>query len=390
MSKNESFFDKDTPHGLAKRLMLKKYLQAYIEKTQNEKFNLKTVYIDGFAGEGRYGNEWPSEIEKYGSPLIALMVSLGFYYKHDMLKQKEDKKDKPKMPNTHETDLLENRNQETDRSKASVKAGNKFTDKPGDEEKQGQPTNTEKKQDSIWGWSTSELEPEDELSIELEKRNKRSEVFGENANITLHFIESNIETYRKLAANVELLIMKFLERHYPEYTYGFRQMEGNALFEICKGSFNLTVKVFHQEFAKTTAPPMLRDSSVRSLTFLDPYGFKDTPMAHVQQFVPGSGNEILINFMSSFVNRFVSKCPEHVTQLYGISLDVAKYYGIDPSDLEDSKDELVEFVKFVIHFCQPEREFEFSNKIQKCTSNYEAFLKRKTQCKFSINIRTQG
>ncbi|XP_060599626.1 uncharacterized protein LOC132753204 [Ruditapes philippinarum] len=374
--RKQFFFDEDTPHGLIKRVMLKKYLQAYIAKTQaynaktqDELFNLKTVYIDAFAGEGRYGSNWPTEIEKYGSPLIALMVVLELYYNRDMKKQGGKNKDEPEVTNTFGTEVLED--QETGYSEAAEILGYVSQEKSDIE------------QGGIWGWTTSQVEAEEELATKLETRSQRRDILNKSANITLQLIEKDTAKYMKLAENVELLIMKFLERHYPEYEYGFSQEEKSTLFDINTGYFSVRVEVYNQAFADTSAPQMLRDPSVRSLTFLDPFGFKDTPMAHVQQFAPGPGNEILINFMSSFVNRFVSKSHEHVLQLYGIPLEVAKYYGIDQSDGEENEDKLVEFVKRVIHFSQPQKECEFSNNINKCARNYEAFLKKKINCKYS-------
>ena len=77
MAAAEVFFDSDKPHGLAKRLILKKYLQAYIPIMLPESKPLNTLTIvDGFAGAGRYGVDWPVDIEKYGSPIIALHVAI--------------------------------------------------------------------------------------------------------------------------------------------------------------------------------------------------------------------------------------------------------------------------------------------------------------------------
>ncbi|KAH3729394.1 hypothetical protein DPMN_055362 [Dreissena polymorpha] len=68
------FFERDSHHGVVKRVMFKKYVQAFLAKTQHS--HLRSLIIDGFAGPGRYSNEWPEAIEEYGSPLITLMVVL--------------------------------------------------------------------------------------------------------------------------------------------------------------------------------------------------------------------------------------------------------------------------------------------------------------------------
>ena len=78
---NDDFFKKDTPHGLVKRFMWKRHVQTFIAMTQRQFLSNKTIIFDGFAGAGRYGseNEWPDEIEKYGSPLISLRAAINLY-----------------------------------------------------------------------------------------------------------------------------------------------------------------------------------------------------------------------------------------------------------------------------------------------------------------------
>lgn len=80
MATPERFFKEDPPHGLAKRLIYKKYLQAYIPIMLSDKSpyqNQNLTIFDGFAGPGTYEcYRWPSDIEKYGSPIIALHVAV--------------------------------------------------------------------------------------------------------------------------------------------------------------------------------------------------------------------------------------------------------------------------------------------------------------------------
>ena len=78
---SDDFFKKDTPHGLVKRFMWKKHVQTFIPRTQQSRCYITTIIFDGFAGAGRYGskNEWPDEIEKFGSPLISLKVAINFH-----------------------------------------------------------------------------------------------------------------------------------------------------------------------------------------------------------------------------------------------------------------------------------------------------------------------
>lgn len=76
------FFEEDSPHGLGKRLIYKKYLQAYIPIILSDQspYNYVTIF-DAFAGTGRYEvNGWPAEIEKYGTPIIALHVAIDYFW----------------------------------------------------------------------------------------------------------------------------------------------------------------------------------------------------------------------------------------------------------------------------------------------------------------------
>ncbi|XP_076083842.1 uncharacterized protein LOC143054710 isoform X1 [Mytilus galloprovincialis] len=88
--RKQNFFDEDTPHGLVKRSMYMRYLQQFIASTQQSGHELVTKIYDVSAGIGRYSEEWPSEIEKYGSPLIALHVAIRhFIWKNTFLNKFE-------------------------------------------------------------------------------------------------------------------------------------------------------------------------------------------------------------------------------------------------------------------------------------------------------------
>ncbi|XP_045202967.2 uncharacterized protein LOC123556377 [Mercenaria mercenaria] len=441
-NRKRTFFDGDTEHGLVKRIMYKKYLQAYIEKTQSEKYTLRTMLIDGFAGVGRYGNEWPSEIERYGSPLIALIIALGVCYRKDMKKQKQQNEEQRRpedseaqgrlkerrMQNRAEENGMENKSKEIgmpERSKESrvqerlekserqessgeramhgrsqestAECKTHEMSQNGQEENPTQETSTleestggpllessktEKEEqstrESLWGWPASEMDPEAQLDYELKQWNRRRTLCKQLAKISFIFIENDQKNYIKLCANVELLIMNFLKRCYPSHEYGLQSKKDMVRLDLNTDPFSISIKIVKGKFAETNPPSELNGGSVRSLTFLDPFGFTQTPMMHVAKFAPGPGNEVFINFMSSYVNRFVSRSTEGVLELY----------GIDPPEFE-SDDDLAEFVNYVIHFCEPEREHYFSNEINKCTSNYEAFLKRKTNSRYSLTFEVK-
>ena len=73
-STRKNFFKKDPVHGKAKRVILKKTLQAWIPCQLYMGYN-KIFYIDGFSGKGVYKQtEQHKHIptEDYGSPVIAL------------------------------------------------------------------------------------------------------------------------------------------------------------------------------------------------------------------------------------------------------------------------------------------------------------------------------
>ena len=74
----EKFFKRDPLHGKAKRVVLKKTLQAWIPCQLHMGHN-KIFYIDGFSGKGVYKQTEQClniATEDYGSPVIALDCTL--------------------------------------------------------------------------------------------------------------------------------------------------------------------------------------------------------------------------------------------------------------------------------------------------------------------------
>lgn len=55
------------------------------------------------------------------------------------------------------------------------------------------------------------------------------------------------------------------------------------------------------------------------LAFLDPFGYSQTPMRNVEQFI-GQDREVSITFMSSYVRRFLKLNPEPIADLFGIDI----------------------------------------------------------------------
>ena len=65
-------------HEIVKRFFWEKFLHSFVHSTQ--KVNYRTIIFDGSSGEGRYGEEWPTDIEGYGSPLISLRVAVECFH----------------------------------------------------------------------------------------------------------------------------------------------------------------------------------------------------------------------------------------------------------------------------------------------------------------------
>ena len=102
----ENFFDRDSPHGKAKRVILKKILQAWIKYHSFMGYN-RMIYIDGFSGTGVYnaaGQSLYTATEDYGSPVIALDCTLDcareFTKRFEALKSPEKKADRHYRYNT--------------------------------------------------------------------------------------------------------------------------------------------------------------------------------------------------------------------------------------------------------------------------------------------------
>ena len=96
----ENFFDRDSPHGKAKRVILKKTLQAWIKYHSFMGYN-QMIYIDGFSGTGVYNAAEQSlniPTEDFGSPVIALDCMLDcaqeFTKRFEALKTPEKKTDR--------------------------------------------------------------------------------------------------------------------------------------------------------------------------------------------------------------------------------------------------------------------------------------------------------
>lgn len=323
MADAQNFFETDTPHGLVKRIMYKKYLQAFIPITQQAKplyghQSYQTVIIDGFAGTGRYGDSWPEEIEQYGSPLIALMVALNFFYK------KEHK--------------------------------------------------TEKR----WG-KPSKVEYIDQITDLVDTLALDGTDSTEYCNsVVLIFVEKNKENFEKLKSNIANVLDDFFIN--PDVSYEEECSRNNSYscysFQIVHPKYPILCQIYNEEFKMFHgADELLSRPYVKCLTFLDPFGYSQIPFQAIETYL-GKNKSVLINFMSSYVNRFL-----------GDNEAVAKLYGIEgtspPPPLKD-------FVKYLVrNFNKSGGETPTSN-IDNCTAAYENVLKSVLSVEYTLSFEVRG
>ncbi|XP_053373658.1 uncharacterized protein LOC128546652 [Mercenaria mercenaria] len=311
----DKFFGKDSPHGLVKRIMYKKYLQAFIPITQQAKDAYgqqlyTTAIIDGFAGAGRYGDEWPAEIERYGSPLIALMVSLNYLYR------KQHGKDK------------------------------------------------------IWRIQSSERDSDAEIvdmvaTMSLSENAQKPTV---KPKIKLIFIEKDAAHFKGLKDNIAEVLDYFFPN--PDVSYTESETEdGIYHFIITSPNYPISCKLVNTELTNFKPPWFIKDHLVMCLVFLDPFGVSQTPITHVQKFV-GPGNSLLINFMSSFVNRFVKT--RHIENLYGIPY---LYEKASEMKIQLEYESLSKYISYLVRQFESGSIVQPLNEIQCCAANYEKMLK---------------
>lgn len=235
------FFLNDTPHGYIKRFMWKRYLQSFVPKTQNSRYH--TLIYDGFAGAGVYSNKWSEDIAKYGSPLIALRVSINYFINSSPY-------------------CMDNRFQP-----CNVYEEHSGTDNP-----------------------------------DLQMK---------NCKIQVYLVEKDKKIFKELVKNVRLMFSSYeiqilIRKHSKKY------------IEIISADDNVSLGCCLKcdDFEKVDPPAMVDND--RLVAFIDPFGYTQIPMSHVQKFV-GSKKEIFITFMSKFVNRFFEVQAEQMQKLFGLN-----------------------------------------------------------------------
>lgn len=246
MASTKEFFDSpDSLHGLAKKVMLYRYLQGRFSELLQHRKNrsrYQFIYFDAFSGTGKYEGE--SEVDprdipfrhpSYGSPIVAL----------------------------------------------------------------------------------------DALFSAMEQGSTSSEVL-------LIFEDKNNEYIDQLKENVMSYVTERRDEQQGTSVEGERKflnidisINENGKF-ICKvrnqmgKSFSVEVQCLHSSFEEfdieRNMPPDFSMTPV--MTFIDPFGYKDIPMARIQTFI-GYRKDILITFMTSFIIRFCNLYPQIINQLFG-------------------------------------------------------------------------
>lgn len=234
------FFKSDTPHGYVKRLMWMKHLQAFVAKTQNSGYT--TLIYDGFAGAGLYpdSHNEPLDIANYGSPIIALRVSIQRFIK-------------------------------------VLKLHNRF------------------------------IPCFQNPVLEYTVNNRQ---MGD-CKVQIYLVEANKSNCDELVQNVQMVFrsyqIHYIVIHFPAYLEVLSNVDW----------IPVGCRIYHNIF-ENVDPPTVTERD-RLVTFIDPFGYTQTPMYHVEKFL-GSRKEIFINFMSPYVNRFFTRNEDGMCKLFGMDI----------------------------------------------------------------------
>lgn len=277
MASTEFFFENDPPHGLVKRLILKKYLQAYIPiMLPDKKPENKLSIVDGFAGTGIYKDYgWSEDIEKYGSPIIALHVAIQHLLKLEF------------KPSEYE----QNRKHDERRDRYNRRLANLHR-------------------------TTMEPLP----------------FATENHTLSLIYVEADEQKYKALFQNIlQTLHIYGLK---PRISSDFEMGKCSILFdhpretEKSPSEYRIALTLFCAKFKQLRAPPP------PSFAFIDPYGYSHTPFDKVREFV-GFMREVFINLMTRDMNRFISLLSERVGEQFGIPAQEITEWRKSSAETED-------------------------------------------------------
>ncbi|KAL3860136.1 hypothetical protein ACJMK2_010301 [Sinanodonta woodiana] len=132
--------------------------------------------------------------------------------------------------------------------------------------------------------------------------------------VVLNFSEANRDNCLKLVNNIVL----FLRTSIGDAFFISLNNDGVMTISSYNEEYPFCINIANAEFIQVRPPD---DKPYRRLlTFIDPFGYSQIPMKHVQRFI-GERREAFINFMSSYVNRFknVKSNETAIIELYGFS-----------------------------------------------------------------------
>ena len=263
----KDIFKTDSPGVLAQRIIYKNYIQPYIAIMMS-KFRKVTIF-HAFSGMEKNSNHgWPTEIEKYGPPIISLRVALHYF------KRKGNE------------DIVYDNDRQID--------------------------------------VDAYLNEIDEL-----KKSERSEIeidTSPNHRMFLIYAEGNSYLYKELLKNVIKVIKMYRLRCEVEQDFK------NGICKVwCdfrgtnRGSSSYVVACYlvHADFAQMAVP---REPC---LTFIDPVEYTGAPIDRVKKFV-GLKMEVIVNLRCGYLNRCKSSrsvgrealtLQKTMAALYGLTLD---------------------------------------------------------------------
>jgi three-Cys-motif partner protein len=124
--------------------------------------------------------------------------------------------------------------------------------------------------------------------------------------------------------------------------------------------------------------------TVPFFTFIDPFGYKDTPFSIVKRIMSYRSSEILITFMSGFVNRFKNEeqFQEDISLLYG---DTNWNYELSNNNHKSTEKAIIAgYLKRLSSVATHVRSFEMKNKFNQpiyhlvfATNSYDGLKKMK-------------
>lgn len=196
-------------------------------------------------------------------------------------------------------------------------------------------------------------------------------------------IAINTAKEHKLKLNAEILFL-FIET---------REDRCNHLKEILRNMDlpdNMKYKVECSDFDESLTSLFddldeQRKHIAPTFAFIDPFGYSDTPFSIIKRIMGNKKCEVLITFMSGFLNRFKSE--PHKEEALDLLFDTREWRGIvfDSDSDEKSEKKIVRFYQNRLESCaEYVRTFEMKNKFNQaiyhlifCTHSIDGLKKMK-------------